>query len=264
MFLNTFKSDVVRWFNIKKIALVSAVFVAVMIAGQYGDYIKPELSVGYELANGIVATLANVLMFDKFKIIMVFLLAALYTNSFCTDDSTHYLRMVLNRTNVACFTCSRFLVNALGVTAVSIVCFWLAAFVLMPFMRFAPLQDYDACYYDAVGHPAAYVFLMGFQFGIAAAAFCSAGLAFSAFQPNSFVSTGITGLAFYLSVSYIPEDSVFDMLQVVSLAPSFIKSFDAPKAVNLAWSIIYPLAVVAVCGYVFYRRMEWRMEHGNI
>ena len=157
--------------------LVSAVFVAVLLAGQY-EYIESGMGVGYEYANGIVATLANVLMFDKFKIIMVFLLAALYTNSFCTDDNTHYLRMLLNRTNVVYFTQSRFMVNALGVIIISIVCFWLSAFVLMPFVKFEPLQDYQGCYYDAVNHPVAYVFLMGFQFGLVAAAFCSIGLAF--------------------------------------------------------------------------------------
>lgn len=264
MFLNVLKSDLIRCFCYKKIASIVLAFAAVLLIGQ-AESIQSGYLVGYGGA-GIVEILGSALSFDKFKIVLVILLAAFYADSFCRDDNTHYLRMILNRTDLVFYTQARFLTNTLFVTAVSILGFVLSALLLLPFFSMVPLvREYD-CYYDtlAMDFPWLYVLLMGVQFGLLAAAFSSIGLAFSAFQPNSFVSIGMAGLAFFLSASYIPESSVFDVLPVVSLAPSFLKSFDASKLVNLSWSLLYPILVILLCGYIFYRRLDWRGNHGSL
>lgn len=237
---------------------------AILLAGQT-ETIQSGYLVGYGGA-GVVEILGNALSFDKFKIVLVILLAAFYTDSFCKDDNTHYLRMILNRTNIVYYTQARFLTNTLFVTIVSVLGFILSAIILMPFFSMVPLlRTYD-CYYNdlAMNFPWMYVLLMGVQFGILVSAVSSIGLAFSVFQPNSFVSIGMTGLVFFLSASYIPESSVFDVLPIVSLAPSFIKSFDASKVVNLSWSMLYPLLVIVLCGYIFYRGLDWRVKSAKI
>lgn len=265
MFLNTFKSDFIRCFNLKKIIFILLAFVIVLLGGQT-QYISIAAKFDYEQTGGIVEILGNALSFDKFKIVMVVLLAALHTNSFCKDDNTHYIRMILNRTNLICYTQARFLTNTIIIICISILGFLLAAAVLFPFFPLVPvLRDYD-CYYKtlALNYPVLYLLLMGFQFGIVVAAFSSIGLVFSTFQPNSFVSIGLTGLVFFLSVSYIPPESVFDVLPLISMIPSFIKSTDASHILNLSWSIFYPAVVILACGYIFYRRLDWRIENGNI
>ena len=263
MLLNTLRSDLMRCFHLKKIVFILVSFVMVLLIGQT-EYIQSGYKSGYG-ATGIINILGNALAFDKFKIVLVLLLATLYTDSFCKDNNTHYLRMILNRTKTVSYTQARFIINTLFIIFISILGFILSAVILMPFFSMIPLFDEYDCYYNilAMKYPFLYIILMGFQFGILVAAFSSIGLAFSVFQSNSFVSIGITGLAFFLSASYIPESSVFDVLPIVSLAPSFIKSFQASKAVNLSWSILYPFMVIVICGYIFYRRLDWRVNSGN-
>ena len=265
MFLNTFKSDVIRCFNLKRIIFILLAFIAVLLGGQ-AQYIQLCLKFVYEERGGVVDILDNALAFDKFKIVLVVLLAALHTNSFCKDDNTHYLRMILNRTNIVYYTWARFLTNITVVIALSVLGFILSAAVLLPFFPIISLlRDYD-CYYKelALNYPFLYIIFMGFQFGIVVAAFSSIGLAFSAFQPNAFVSIGIAGLVFFLSASYIPPESVFDVLPLISMIPSFIKSTDASRILNASWSIFYPVLVIMASGYIFYRRLDWRLGNGNI
>lgn len=265
MFLNTFKSDIIRCFNLKKIIFILLAFVAVLLGGQ-AQYIQICSRFSYEETHGVVEILGNALLFDKFKIVLVVLLAALHANSFCKDDNTHYLRMILNRTNIVYYTWARFLTNMTVVMALSVLGFILSAAVLLPFFPIISLlRDYD-CYYKelALNYPFLYIIFMGFQFGIVVAAFSSIGLAFSAFQPNAFVSIGIAGLVFFLSASYIPPESVFDVLPLISMIPSFIKSTDASQILNASWSIFYPVLVIMASGYIFYRRLDWRLGNGNI
>lgn len=265
MFKGMLKAEIIRFINIKRILIISVAFIVVLLLGQQ-DYINNSLQVPYKYCNGVVEILGNALMFDKFKIVMVVLLASIYANSFCTDNNSHYLLMILNRTNMIYYTQARFLVNTVGSILVCFCCFWAAAFLLMPFLPIVTKMGTYDCYYDYIANnmPCLYISLMGLQFGLLIAAFGSIGIAFSAFQSNSFVSIGVAGLAFYLSVSYIPETSVFDVLPVISLAPSFIKSFEGSKIVNLLWGIIYPTVVICISGYVFFKRMEWKIINEGI
>lgn len=266
MFLNAFKSDIIRCFHIKKIFFILLLFVAVLLGGQIQDIQTSLLYFDYGETKGVLEILGKALTFDKFKIVLVMLLAALHTNSFCKDDNTHYLRMILNRTNVVCYTQARFLTNTVFITLLSVLGFVLSAVILSPFFPIHSLVEKYDFYYDnlAANFPVLYLLLMGFQFGILVAAFSSIGLVFSSFQPNAFVSIGLTGLIFFISVSYIPASSIFDIYPVMVLDASFIKWTDGAKGINLSWNILYPTLVIVICGYIFYRRLDWRVKNGDI
>lgn len=265
MFRGILKSEMIRFLNLKKILLICVAFVLVLLFGQY-DYMKVAYLAGPEHSNGIVEILENALMFDKYKIVMVMLLASVYAGSFCVDDNTHYLRLVLSRTDLVSYVQAKYIVNTVGSVILSIACFLTATACLLPVFNLVSEEVGDQFYYkDLVrDFPLIYILLMGLQFGLLVGAFGSLGLLFSAFQPDAFVSIGISGLAFYLSVSYIPADSVFDVWAVMSLTQSFFKSSDGFTAVNLIWSLLYPMMVIYISGYFFYRRMKWRCVNENI
>lgn len=265
MFKGILKSEMIRFLNLKKILLVCVVFVLVLLAGEY-DYASAAYRVGAEHSNGIVEILEDALMFDKFKIVMVMLLTSVYAGSFCVDDNTHYLRLVLSRTDLVSYVQAKYIVNTVGSIILSIVCFLVATLCLLPFFNLASEEVGGQFYYEDLvrDFPLIYILLMGLQFGLLVGAFGSLGLLFSAFQPDAFVSIGISGLAFYLSVSYIPADSVFDVWDVMSLVQSVSKSCDGSRAVSLTWSLLYPMMVIYISGYFFYRRMKWRCVNENI
>ncbi|MBQ8640531.1 MAG: hypothetical protein IJ468_15450 [Lachnospiraceae bacterium] len=210
----------------------------------------------------------DVLAMDAFKTVMVLLLCGLYAGSFCRDDSSHYLRLILIRQNVRAYTCSRFLVNTIAVVAVSVASFYLFAGFLSGFM---PISGdvgtrMNSVYYKAaaLGHPLIYVGMMGLQFGMVAAACSSIGLVFSAYQTNYFVSIGLGGMSFFAAISFIPYGTPFDVLNLVSMFSTLPAGYETPQAVMFAWGMIYPAIVIIICAVCFYRRMEWRTCNGYI
>jgi hypothetical protein len=264
MFKGVVKAEIIHFCNWKKIIILSFVFVTTLLVGQF-DYMSSSYSAGQD-TNGIVEILGNALMFDKFKIIMVILLNVVYTSSFCVEINSNFYRMILSRENKISYVQGKFLVNTVGIIIISMVCFYLAAASLSPFFSLVCSEKNYECYYFELGnyHPLIYIGLMGLQFGLLAAAFGAIGLLFSTFQSDSFVCIGITGLIFYLSASYIPENSIFDILPIVSLGPCFTKNFDSSYLPNLLWGMLYPIIIICVSAYLFEKRIKYKYENGYI
>lgn len=257
------KAEIIRFCNIKKIIIVVAAFVLILLVGQYENI---RISVASGGGSGVAHILWRELAFDKSKMVLVLLLNFLYVNSFCQDDRSHYCRMLLNRTEVVYYSQARFIVNTVGTVLVSIICFFLAAGLLSLFLPLAEPEMTFQIYYAVMAnkYPVAFIAFMGLQFGLLSAAFGSIGLLLSAFQPDAFVCIAMTGLVFFISSSYIPESSVFNVLDIISLAPGFTKSPDGSRFLNITWGILYPVFIIGICGFLFDRRLRWRYADGSI
>lgn len=202
------------------------------------------------------------LVMDKFKIIMVILLSCIYAKSFCDDYNSNFLRCILTRIDVTLYAQSRIVVNMITNVIGSVLGFSIAAIFLSAFV---PLVSTEIAVNNpeiAVEYPVSYILLMGFVFGLVSAACSTAGLLFSAFQSNAFVSIAISGLLFFLIVSYI-TNSIFDGLSVILLLPTFTKG-EETGIVDMLWNMLYPSLVIYVCGFVFRKKLEWRMKNGSI
>lgn len=269
MFKNVFLMDCRRCFSVRMFIIIIMVSVILILSNLTSIWMDLQYIINggeREHINGIVQILSSTLVFDKFKLILVFLMAGIYTNSFCADDSSHYLRMILSRTDATTYTQSRFLANTVSIIAASVSGFLLTTLLLSLFFPITRLDgEYYGYYYVlAMDFPLLYIVIMGIQFGLVVAACCSIGLLFSTFQANKFVSIALPGFVFFLAVSYISGESVFDVLALVAMAPSFIKSFEGAHTVNLIWGILYPVIIIVMCAYFFYRRLKWRQENGNV
>lgn len=199
---------------------------------------------------------------DKFKVIMVILLACIYTKSFCDDYNSSYLRGILARIDVTRYAQSRVAANATAVVLGSLLGFAAAASVLS---AFTPLisESYARISQFAVVHPILYLFYMGLVFGLVAAACSAVGLLFSAFQPNAFVSISLAGVVFFMAVSYMPMNSAFDIMQVILLMPSITGGTEL-QAVDMAWNVMYPVLLIFLFGFLFWKKLEGRVKNGSI
>lgn len=265
MFARIFRMDCQRCFRPVRTGLVILTVVVLMIYGEW-EQIRPYIQGNDFLTSGALGVLSHSLSFDKFKVIMVILLAGLYNSSFCDDEESSFLRMILGRTDVTSYCQSRFLANTLIIVGTSVISFLLVTFCLLSVMPLLPDERNSAIYYQelAFHYPWLYIVVTGVQFGLVVAACCSISMLFSAFQADRFVSVGLPGLIFFIAVSYIPESSVFDVLPVISMDASFFKDFDSSRLINFSWSILYPLTIIFISGYLFYRRIQWRVRNGNI
>ena len=122
---NCFRMDLKRSIFCKKFCAVVLGVLIVLIISTWDDlkmYTRWGDVPGY---SGPVDTLAKSLAFDKFKIVVVFLLGGLYTGSYCSDMQSRYIRSIFTRTTITSYTLTRFAVNCLAILLGMLVSFGL-------------------------------------------------------------------------------------------------------------------------------------------
>ncbi len=271
MFRNVLRMELKRSCSPLKLFVAIVLITVIFIASVWDTYISVLLSDSAESRKvvGSIQILEFALGFDRFKVIIVLICSALHTMSFCSDDKSRYLRMILSRTDAECYTMCRFFANAIAILLVSIASFVLFVIVLRPLVPVVGIGgnslEYQYYYVDLITYcPWGYVLMMGIQFGIVVAACSSIGLLVSGWQPNAFVSVAISGMVFYVSASYIPLDSIFNVLWLISMDQVLPKEWMVPWFINYAWGLLYPVIIICICMTVFYRRIKWRVVNGNI
>lgn len=265
MFGRMLKMEFVRACRPSRVLLVS-LLVLILLVGSDWQMMENALKGAYGKDGvGSIEFLTLLMSFDTFKCVFVVLMAGLYTNSFCKDDNGKYLRMILNRVNVTTYTQCRFLANLLTIWIVSVCSFYLYTIVMRPWMPLLPEggTEYGMYYVEfANKYPVLYVGMIGYVFGLVAAACSSVGVLFSVYKPNAFVSIGISGLVFFLAMSYIPYGTPFNVLNIVSMSSTI--GLEAPCLLMFLWTNLYMLSIIGICGFLFYRRMKWRVENGYV
>lgn len=259
-----FRMDLKRSIFCKKFCAVVLGVLIVLIISTWDDlkmYTRWGDVPGY---SGPVDALAKSLAFDKFKILVVFLLGGLYTGSYCSDMKSRYIRSIFTRTTITSYTLTRFTVNCLAIILGMLVSFGLYSIICL--FGGMPLVGHtvESFFYGtfAVQHPILYLIMMALQFGVITVACSGIGLLLSVYQANLFVAVGTCGLVFFVAVSYIPGGSIFDILGLVSMMSTLGNA--VPHRIMFLWGMLYPLTVYAFCAFFFARRLEWRKKHGLI
>ena len=91
---------------------------------------------------------------------------------------------------------------------------------------------------------------------------CAVGMLFSVFQPNTFFFIGISGIVYFSAISYIPLGSIFDVYNLISMQPTLPTGQETLQGIMFLWGMLYPICVILICTYLFYRRMKWREQNG--
>ncbi len=264
MFWKTLKAEFIRASNPIRIVVVLMLSLILLIGSDW-ELISFILQEGGYINIGSVETLLRLFGMDTFKCVMVVLLAGLYTNSFCKDDNSRYLRMILARTDITTYTQCRFIANLCVVILVAVIALYLYVIVMSPFMPLMPEKgtNFDFFYLGiAIKYPILYVGMTGYIFGLVTTACSSIGLLYSTFRPNSFVSIALSGLVFYVALSYIPYESPFNVINIVGMGSSI--GVNAPQMLMFLWANMYMISVIGICGVLFWKRMKWRVENGYV
>lgn len=259
-FIRQVKMDIMRSIFSVRFVLFVLLFAIILSASETERFIS---AISQQGTDTVMQVIFHNLVMDKFKIIMVILLSCIYTKSFCDDYNGNYLRCILSRIDVTLYAQSKIVVNAMANIFGSMLGFSVSAAFLSIFLPLVS-NDIDVGNREfAIAHPVCYILLMGLVFGLVAAACSTIGLLVSVFQPNAFVSIAFAGLLFFLVVSYIPENSIFDVLSVILLLPTFTRDNET-GFVDILWNILYPSLVIYICGVMFRIKLEWRVKNGYI
>ena len=264
--MNCFRMDLKRSIFCKKFIFVVIATYLVLLASTWNEFQTSTWWGDSTGAVGSVNIISTTLAFDKFKVVIVFFLGGLYTGSYCSDENSRYLRSIFTRTTLLSYTISRFVVNFIAIMMGMLIVFIL--YIGIGFCAGLPLisENIKNLYYGAFAwdHPMIYSIMMALQFGVITAACSGTGLLLSVYQPNLFVAVGMCGLTFYAAASYIPYSSIFSVLGLISMMPTFSAGTATPHTLMFLWGMLYPLTVYAFCAFFFARRLEWRKKHGLI
>ena len=264
--MNCFRMDLKRSIFCKKFIFVVIATYLVLLASTWNEFQTSTWWGDSTGAAGSVNIISTTLAFDKFNLVIVFFLGGLYTSSYCSDENSRYLRSIFTRTTLLSYTISRFVVNFIAIMMGMLIVFIL--YIGIGFCAGLPLvsENIKNLYYGAFAwdHPMIYSIMMALQFGVITAACSGTGLLLSVYQPNLFVSVGMCGLVFYAATSYIPTESIFSILILLSMLPTFPTRLATPHTLMFLWGMLYPLTVYAFCAFFCARRLEWRKKHGLI
>lgn len=264
MFWKTLKMEFFRAMRFSRIILIIGL-INLLLLGSDLNYLISAIKSSYDTSSGSIDMLHMLLGMDTFKTIMIVLLAVLHTGSFCKDDNSHYLRLILSRVDVTIFTQCRYLANLFATLITSILSFYVYIGIMSFLMPVISEQGLIHSYYYkdiASKYPLLYVGMCGVVFGLVAVACSSIGLLYSVYHSDSFVSIAISGLVFFWALSYIPYDTPFNMLIITGMGSSI--GWNTSWPLMYLWTHLYMFSVIAVCGVLFYRRMKWRVKNGYV
>jgi len=275
MFGKVFRMEFKRSFSIKKALISVSIVVCIFLMSVWNDFGLGGVVSAFPKKSIYIGSgdmLLSLLVTNRYTVLVVIVLGWMHAGSFAKDDTYQYLRAILCRTDITTYTQCRFLSHILSVCLGSILSFYVFVILMMPYMDIFMKDNVWSSnpYYAqlALDRPAAFIGMMGLQFGILAAAFTSIGIVYSVYQPNYFVSIAIGGLTFYAATSFLPtfftgkRIGAFDIWGLMMMDP--VLGNELPWAVNYMWGIMFPLTIVLICGYLFYRRMQWRVANGYI
>lgn len=265
MFLKVLKMEWKRAFHPFHVLLGVILITASMLGSSNWHTIEYVIEIGGTEQIGSIEILSETFYFSMFACVMVVILSSLYSGSFCRDSNSHYLRMILARTDVTTYTQCRFIANTGVIVISSILAMYLFVLILSPLMPLMPTDGTQNSYYYIhmiEKYPFLYVGMTGLIFGLVAAAGSSIGLLYSSYDANAFVSIALSSLSFYLAVTYIPYESLFSVLNIVTMNNTV--GNDLPRILVFLWTLVYMFSIIGICGLLFYRRMKWRVENGYL
>lgn len=215
-----------------------------------------------------VQAIEQSLVFDQYKSLLVAVLAGLYSYTFARNYNYHNIRNLLVRVSYKDYVTTKVLVNIGGTIASVIIGFLLTSFLTIPVM---PLESSADISYNSdafrtlMTNPSGavlYLVLLGTNFGLAAAALTTAGMALSVWSQNSYVAIGGSVLLFYFlySVSLLLPDRVsFEWIS------SGLQSLPSE---NPIWVAVYHLGFLLICnvfsGLFFYYAVRKRYQNGDL
>lgn len=218
---------------------------------------------------GAMEKIMEILIFDRFKGIMVVLLSSLFCSSISEELNSRFLRMALIRVSIKRYVFSKIIVNALSVIAATVLGFFLFTVLSSPFMSIVgiTLRSEDFGYFQEIidsPMPWMYAVLVGMLFGMFIVFLTTVSLWISVYHPDKYLTLAAPVCLFYIlyAVTTIIPIQELNMwyissgVQVLKTGTSFI--------VNYLYGMGVFLLLTVAAGYGCLRGMEGRMRYGNI
>lgn len=172
------------------------------------DTIRYLLGGDFSGQSDIVCVFSNLMGTDRFKPIMIILLAGMSTTAFCKEWMSHYDRFILSRCSVTSYVYGKVISNIIEIYVSMGVAVFIFIFILhfgfhMDFVNYNNLeftQNSFFPYQDFIinGYPVVYILITSFIFSTGVIFFSLLGMIFSMYFPNKFVALATPYISYYV------------------------------------------------------------------
>lgn len=210
------------------------------------------------------AEIMKMLGFDRFKTVMVVILAGIYSTSYSDDWNCRYFRCILYRTDLHSYALSKILITIGSVVLSTILGFLLFIISMFPLMELYPSEQsvswYGAYQQLAMQQPIFFVIIVGWNFGLSAALLAVVGLWISVKQPSGMAAIGGAFLTFYFLYAMSLIVPYFLAFEMISARPSVL-FFDQP-ILSFLYNTGFLLLLILFASIGFYRSLKRRWRDG--
>lgn len=259
--LRLFRMDCARFMSPGKLAVGVLLVCAICILA-IGDMITPGIVFApLELRLSLCDKFQEVLVFDRYKSLLVLGVSVSIVPAFAQDYRNQYFRYLMVRSNLAAYVVSRTTVFSLYIVCCIAVGFLLSSLCLFPVAILQGKGGYGfGVYQNLVNGRYAwlYLVLMAVNFGLSAVPVCNIGLLVSVWKPSTYVALGSTFFAYYLLYAATNEMPYFLSYSYLSSSPG-TTGFDA-----VLYRFAVYLVLTVLTGRGVYRALVWRNHEGTL
>ncbi len=262
-----FSMELYRAFSSKRFWIITALIFLVMLAS-VSEFISAALIYGVSSSVGILDKIKEILVFDRFKALVILLLSGVVSYTLSDDLSSHFIRTVFGKVSVPEYVAVKTAVNLISVISVLLISFSLfflfgTVVLRMPFINPYAGADNFGYYSWIVSHiPWLYVLLSAILFGLFAAAMTTFGMAVSSLYPGRYLAYAFPFGLFFLMNSLsgtFPRPLCFwyicSGVQVLKMN-GFV--------LNYMYGAGLFICLIIIGTFFLYGIMHRRFKHGNI
>ena len=203
-----FSMELYRAFSSKRYWIIVVLIFLIMLAS-ISEFISAAVVYGGASVIGILDKLMEILIFDRFKALVILLLSGVVSYTVSDDLSSHFVRTVFGKVTVSEYVTVKITVNAVSVISAllvsfSLFCIFGRAVLGMPFFSKLTSGAGNFGFYALLisDIPWLYIPLSAILFGLFAVAMTTFGMAVSALYPGRYLAYAFPFGLFYLMHSF--------------------------------------------------------------
>ena len=263
-----FSMELYRAFSSKRFWIIVVLIFLIMLAS-ISEFISAAVVYGGTSVIGILDKLMEILIFDRFKALVILLLSGAVSYTVSDDLSSHFVRTVLGKVTVSEYVTVKLTVNVISVISAllvsfSLFCIFGKVVLGMPFFSKLTSGAGNFGFYASLisDVPWLYIPLSAILFGLFAVAMTTFGMAVSALYPGRYLAYTFPFGLFYLMHSFsatFPKPlSFWYICSGVQVLP--VNGF----LLNYMYGVGVFVCLTLIGAFLLYHNMRRRFANGNI
>lgn len=254
---------------LNKSFIPKVLLIALVCLFSHADVLR-ALYMGFELEGYDIIGIYNfTIHYDRFKIILLVVIASIYTNSFCVEFNSGSLKYILNRCGIKMYIISKSITIFIS-AALAYMCGLFLSFLVLagkiPFVeKVSAFYQADSYFtFESLSpqeHPVFWVFLTSMLFILSISVLCTVGFYISLYWTDSLIIICIP------AITYFSITSLTNLMPTIFYLPGYgnnIKLISENLWINYGFKVAANIAGIVLFTALSYRKLRRNSYEGTI